>query len=76
MMEMLSQRIADPRIVRLIRKWLGAGVVEIGEWPETDAGRPQGAVITPFAQKITLDFERIVRYRMKIGCRLTPVLYS
>jgi RNA-directed DNA polymerase len=53
LMEIVEQRIADPRILRLIRKWLNAGVIEEGEWSETEKGTPQGAVMTPRTQKIT-----------------------
>ena len=52
-MEMVGRRIADPRILRLIRKWLNAGVIEDGEWSETEKGTPQGAVVTPRTQKVT-----------------------
>jgi RNA-directed DNA polymerase len=51
--EWIEYRIADPRILRLIQKWLQAGVMEEGVWSKTEAGSPQGAVITPFTQKIT-----------------------
>ena len=47
LMEMVEHRIADPRMQRLIRKWLNAGVIEEGEWSETEKGTPQGAVTTP-----------------------------
>jgi len=40
----LERRIGDPRILRLIRKWLRAGVSEDGEWSQTTVGTPQGAV--------------------------------
>ena len=53
LMEMVEQRIADPRILRLIRKWLNAGVIEDGKWSEPEKGTPQGAVMTPRTQKIT-----------------------
>lgn len=49
----VQHRVADSRIHRLIHKWLKAGVSEEGEWSETKIGTPQGAVITPFTQKIT-----------------------
>src|SRR5437667_1811593 len=49
----IEHRIADRRILRLIRKWLRAGVSEEGAWSKTDVGTPQGAVITPRTQKIT-----------------------
>src|SRR5918912_166864 len=40
--QFLEHRIADKRILRLIRKWLRAGVIEDGEWSETGAGAPRG----------------------------------
>jgi RNA-directed DNA polymerase len=42
LMEMVERRIADTRVLRLIRKWLNAGVIENGEWSETEKGTPQG----------------------------------
>jgi RNA-directed DNA polymerase len=45
LMELVELRIADPRILRLITKWLKAGVSEDGQWAETKVGTPQGAVI-------------------------------
>jgi retron-type reverse transcriptase len=43
----IQHRVADTRILRLIQKWLKAGVSEEGEWSETKVGTPQGAVMTP-----------------------------
>ena len=43
----LEHRIGDRRIIRLIQKWLKAGVLEEGAWTEGEQGTPQGAVITP-----------------------------
>ena len=40
----LGHRIADKRVLRLIGKWLAAGVIENGIWSETVAGSPQGAL--------------------------------
>ena len=40
----LRHRIADERVLRLIGKWLAAGVIEDGTWAETDRGSPQGAL--------------------------------
>jgi hypothetical protein len=42
LMKFLEHRIGDRRILRLIRKWLTAGVSEEGEWSETTVGTPQG----------------------------------
>ena len=40
----LEHRIADRRVLHLIQKWLRAGIVEDGQWSETDQGTPQGAL--------------------------------
>jgi RNA-directed DNA polymerase len=37
---LIEKRIADPRVLRLIQKWLKAGVMEDGDWSETEAGTP------------------------------------
>src|ERR1017187_10794576 len=47
LLRMLEHRIADPRVLRLIRQWLTAGVLERGEWHEVVEGTPQGAGISP-----------------------------
>jgi group II intron reverse transcriptase/maturase len=49
----VEHRIADRRIVRLIQKWLKAGVLEDGERKDTEKGTPQGGVVTPRTQKVT-----------------------
>jgi len=56
LMEMVGRRIADPRILRLIRKWLDAGIIEDGEWSETEKGTPQGAVVSPLLANIYLHY--------------------
>ncbi|MBI2365920.1 MAG: hypothetical protein HYV01_13085, partial [Deltaproteobacteria bacterium] len=53
LMKCLEHRTADRRILRLVRKWLRAGVSEDGEWSRTTVGTPQGAVLTPPTQYIT-----------------------
>ena len=52
----LQHRVADRRVLRLIQKWLKAGVSEDGEWSETDVGTPQGAVISPLLANIYLHY--------------------
>jgi len=47
LLRFVEHRIADRRIIRLIRKWLKAGVIEDGEWTPTEAGTPQGSVASP-----------------------------
>jgi len=56
LMEMVERRIADTRALRLIRKWLNAGVIEDGEWSETEKGTPQGSVISPLLANIYLHY--------------------
>jgi RNA-directed DNA polymerase len=48
----IEHRIADQRIVRLIRKWLNAGVMEDGKHMQSERGSPQGASISPLAANI------------------------
>ena len=55
-MKFMEHRVADPRILRLIRKWLKAGVSEDGKWSETKAGTPQGAVISPLLTNVYLHY--------------------
>lgn len=43
----VEHRIADKRVLRLIRKWLNAGVIEDGTWTASETGAPQGASASP-----------------------------
>src|ERR1700694_162643 len=52
----LEHRIADKRILRLIQKWLRAGVIEDGEWSETEAGTAQGASVSPLLSNVFLHY--------------------
>ena len=52
LVKFVEHRVADPRILRLIQKWLNAGVMEEGKWSDTQTGSPQGSVITPLTQKV------------------------
>lgn len=54
LMKFVQQRVADPRILRLIQKWLKAGVMEEGQWWETEEGTPQGSGISPLLANIYL----------------------
>lgn len=56
LIEMIEKRIADPRILRLTRKWLNAGIVEEGVWSGTKTGTPQGAVVSPLLANIYLHY--------------------
>ncbi|HYN10987.1 MAG TPA: reverse transcriptase domain-containing protein, partial [Vicinamibacterales bacterium] len=70
LLRMLAHRVADPRILGLIRGWLSAGVLEGKVWSETTEGTPQGAGITPRTQKVTSVDSGILRVD---GRRIAPV---
>jgi hypothetical protein len=55
-MKFVEHRVADPRMLRLIRKFLRAGVSEDGQWSKTEVGTPQGAVISPLLANIYLHY--------------------
>ncbi len=52
----LEHRIADGRVLRLIQKWLRAGVIEDGEWSSTEAGTAQGASVSPLLSNVFLHY--------------------
>jgi RNA-directed DNA polymerase len=52
----VEHRIGDRRVVRLIQKWLKAGVMEDGQWSGTKEGSPQGAVISPVLANLYLHY--------------------
>jgi RNA-directed DNA polymerase len=52
----LEHRIADRRVLRLIQKWLRAGVSEDGRWSKTEVGTPQGAVASPLLANVFLHY--------------------
>lgn len=68
--EVLSRRVRDGVVLRLVGKWLNAGVLEAGELSYPEAGTPQGGVISPILSNIFLHevldlwFERTVKPRL------------
>jgi group II intron reverse transcriptase/maturase len=56
MLRFLEHRVADRRILRLIRKWLTAGVSDAGQWSKTTVVTPQGAVISPLLANVFLHY--------------------
>jgi group II intron reverse transcriptase/maturase len=56
LMKFVEHRIVDKRMLRLLKKWLRAGVSEDGEWSSTRVGTPQGAVISPLFANVFLHY--------------------
>src|SRR5467141_2044206 len=56
LLKFVKHRIADRRILRLIGKWLRAGVSEEGQWSKTERGTPQGSVISPLLANVYLHY--------------------
>jgi group II intron reverse transcriptase/maturase len=54
MRKFVEHRVGDQRVVRLIMKWLKAGVMEEGKWIEPEQGTPQGGTISPLLANIYL----------------------
>ena len=52
----LEHRIGDERVIRLVRKWLKAGVLDEGVWSISETGTPQGAVISPLLANVFLHY--------------------
>ena len=71
MMECLKQRVADPSLLRIIARFLKAGVMEEGKYLETDKGTPQGGLLSPILANIYLHyaldlwFEKEVKKQLK-----------
>ena len=56
LLRFLEHRIGDKRVLRLITKWLNAGVMEGAEWKDDLQGTPQGAVVSPILANVYLHY--------------------
>jgi group II intron reverse transcriptase/maturase len=56
LIKFIEHRIGDKRVIRHLKKWLKAGVLEDDEWRQTDEGTPQGGSISPLLANIYLHY--------------------
>jgi RNA-directed DNA polymerase len=56
LVKFLEHRIGDRRILRLIQKWLNAGIIEETDWSDDGKGTPQGSVISPLLANVYLHY--------------------
>ena len=71
LMKFVAHRVSDPRMLRLVSRWLTAGVSEEGNWSKTTLGVPQGGVISPLLANIYLHYVLDLwskQWRKQAGC--------
>lgn len=56
LVKFIEHRVGDKRIVRLILKWLNAGIIEGTDWSDHGKGTPQGAVLSPLLANVFLHY--------------------
>ena len=56
LLKFIEHRIADQRVIRHIKKWLNAGVLEDGQWTQVQEGSPQGSSVSPLLSNIYLHY--------------------
>ncbi|MDE3077780.1 MAG: hypothetical protein KGJ86_20355, partial [Chloroflexota bacterium] len=76
LMRMIELKVGDPWILRLIRKWLKAGILEKGETHRPEEGTPQGGPLSPLLANVYLHyvldlwFTKLIRPRCRGGAQL------
>ena len=71
----LAHRVADPRIATLIKRWLKAGVLEQGEFTDTELGTPQEGSISVLISNLYLHYVLDLWIEKKVGPKLEGELY-
>ena len=69
--QLLQQRVRDGVLLRLIGKWLQAGILEDGVWTAPEAGTPQGGVISPLLANVYLHYVLDVWFFQEVMPRLS-----
>jgi hypothetical protein len=69
LVKFIEHRVADRRILRLIRKWLRAGVSEEGEWSKTEVGTPQGSAACQHLPALPCSRQRLPFLLVKVQPR-------
>ena len=75
MMQFMEQRVGDPRVLSLIRRWLKAGVLEAGEIQPSDRGTPQGGSISVLLSNVYLHYVLDLWFQKAIKPRLEGTAY-
>ena len=66
LIECIKQRIVDTNIIRLIKKFLKAGIMEEGSIKETTKGTPQGSILSPILANIYMHYVLILWFEKKV----------
>lgn len=56
LVKFIEHRISDKRLVRLIQRWLNAGIIEETDWSDSGKGTPQGGILSPLLANIFLHY--------------------
>lgn len=75
LMELVEKRVRDGSILRLIRKWINAGIIEEGRLTHTETGTGQGQVISPLLANIYLHYVLDVWFEKEVKPRLRGRAY-
>ncbi|HSQ07402.1 MAG TPA: reverse transcriptase domain-containing protein, partial [Chromatiaceae bacterium] len=74
-MRFLEHRIADPNFLRIVRRFLKAGIMEDGAFTASDAGAPQGGLVSPVLSNIYLHYVLDLWFEKRFAVRCTGNAY-